>query len=379
MSNLKQMLDICKTIPKAKKFAEDLIDNKNIKDVWLDLSLLNATEGNYKESIRCLDQIKDYPPTKYHYIYCMGYYEMLLDHDLSKGFTSMNLGRNAGLWGNGFLNTDKPIVHDTSCLMGKTILINMEAGLGDQIVFLRFIKQLKDIYDCMIIVKCSECLKDVFIQTSFIDKVISDNEYLNIDFDYWIPSMFLPVLLSTSYDDLIGDKYLVADTKYVDKYKYISENKSGRNIGIRWLGQAGDDYITRVFPEQLLFDLFENTNDNVYSLQKDNSLSLPHSIIDMDKEMLSWHDTMGIIENLDLVITSCTSIAHASAAMGKETWVIIPKTPYYVWINKDGFSDKSDWYDSVTLFQQEKYGEWKDVFTKIKNKLQNILINRGIT
>jgi len=378
MSNLKQMLDICKTIPKAKEFAENLIKHQNIKDVWLDLSLLNATEGNYEESIDCLNQLEDYSPTRYHVIYCMGYYEML-NGNLLQGFTSMNQGRYVGLWGNKYLNTKKPFLHsDEQDIKNKTILINMEAGLGDQIVFIRFIKDLKERYNTTNIISCNKSLIPVFEKLDYIDMII-DSEQFNdsLPFDYWIPSMYLPVLLKTEFKDLNGEKYLTPNKEYTDKYKdTISQNNKKKSIGLRWLGQPGDDYITRVFPEQLMFNVFDDMKDkfNLFSLQKDfpNKKEIPNNIIDLDNEMDSWNSTMGIIENLDLVITSCTSIAHISAAMGKETWVIIPKSPYYVWISENGFTENTPWYNSVTLFQQEKYGEWQDVFDKIKKKLKEI-------
>jgi hypothetical protein len=68
------------------------------------------------------------------------------------------------------------------------------------------------------------------------------------------------------------------------------------------------------------------------------------------------------MDAMDLVITSCTSIAHAAAALGKPTWVIVPILPYYIWALP---GNKSPWYDSVTLFRQEVYKEWQQTFAKL--------------
>jgi hypothetical protein len=72
------------------------------------------------------------------------------------------------------------------------------------------------------------------------------------------------------------------------------------------------------------------------------------------------------MDQLDLVISSCTSIAHLSAAMGKETWVVVPAMPYYPWARP---GRKSDWYPSVTLFRQKCFGEWIPPFVEIKECL----------
>jgi ADP-heptose:LPS heptosyltransferase len=79
-----------------------------------------------------------------------------------------------------------------------------------------------------------------------------------------------------------------------------------------------------------------------------------------------WTDTAAEIAKCDLVISSCTSIAHCSAAMGVPTWVITPVMPYYLWALP---GDTSPWYDSVKLFRQEKYGEWNAPFAKLKVEL----------
>jgi hypothetical protein len=37
------------------------------------------------------------------------------------------------------------------------------------------------------------------------------------------------------------------------------------------------------------------------------------------KELIDFSDTAALVENLDLVISTCTSVPHLSAALGKET------------------------------------------------------------
>ena len=82
--------------------------------------------------------------------------------------------------------------------------------------------------------------------------------------------------------------------------------------------------------------------------------------------MKTWQDTADIINSLDLVITSCTSIAHLAGALGIETWVVVPVLPYYTWSVP---GDSSPRYESVKIFRQEKYGEWNTPFENLKNEL----------
>jgi hypothetical protein len=84
-------------------------------------------------------------------------------------------------------------------------------------------------------------------------------------------------------------------------------------------------------------------------------------------DLSTWLATRKQISKCELVITSCTSIAHLAAAMGIETWIIVPILPYYLWALP---GNTSPYYDSVTLFRQEKYGDWSAPFEKIKENLQ---------
>jgi len=82
--------------------------------------------------------------------------------------------------------------------------------------------------------------------------------------------------------------------------------------------------------------------------------------------MKTFEDTASIIAGLDLVITSCTSIAHLSAALGKETWVIVPIMPYYAWAER---KPTSVWYESVKLFRQQQYGDWSHPLSEVRSEL----------
>ena len=84
---------------------------------------------------------------------------------------------------------------------------------------------------------------------------------------------------------------------------------------------------------------------------------------------------------MDLVISSCTSVAHASAALGKPTWIVIPILGYYIWayqLGKDEISqgEYTSYYENTRVFRQEKYGKWEEPFENIKKGLVNIVNSR---
>jgi len=105
----------------------------------------------------------------------------------------------------------------------------------------------------------------------------------------------------------------------------------------------------------------------LYSLQRDDNLVDGLPFADLRDQIKTWEDTASVIAGLDLVITSCTSVAHLAAALGVETWVIVPVLPYYVWAVP---GDRSAWYRSVRLFRQATYGDWTAPLAAVSEALR---------
>jgi hypothetical protein len=307
-----------------------------------------------------------------------GWYEMM-NGNLLEGFILMNTGRNAGLWGNKHIGTDKPMWDGEDNLRGKSILFVCEAGLGDQILFVRFVKEIAA-RGGKIVVACEDYgLGSMFSRIPQVSAVVNYQNTLSVYHDYWIPSMAAPQVLKTEYEDLCYyfPGYLSAKDEYVKKFSSLIQSDKLK-VGIRWLSMPregvcntlGDAYLSRKFPAGLMFEATMQDHVQLYSLQRDEGVEdLPRmsGIVDLGPLLKSWEDTAGAIENLDLVISSCTSIAHLAAAMGKPTWIVVPLMAYYTWALP---GKKTPWYDSVRLFRQREYGKWNATFKELKEALR---------
>jgi len=88
---------------------------------------------------------------------------------------------------------------------------------------------------------------------------------------------------------------------------------------------------------------------------------------EIDAERGAFMDTAAIMMNLDLVITSDTSIAHLAGALGVPVWVALPLVPDWRWL-----LDRSDspWYPTMRLFRQKGIGDWEGVFGEIEEALR---------
>lgn len=329
------------------------MENKNIHPLDMALELnLNGLPDLGEDILR--NQSQD----DLRVLFNLGWHEMR-HGNLKKGFEHLNYGRYINVFGlppiSGIIWKDEP-------LNNKTLLFRCEGGFGDQIANFRFSKKFEEM-GARVVVSCATELKELFSRHGFI--CIDSEAVNNLHYDYWVPAMSAAYILGLEFEDLDGSPYITANnpTKLFSK-------KDTLKVGIRWSGNPQfEDEQHRRFPPDLMIDLHETPNTTFYSLQRDENCVDGLPFADMREQMKTWDDTVNIIAGLDLVITSCTSIAHLSGAIGIPTWIVTPIMPYYTWAVP---GEKSDWYNSVRLFRQKKYGEWTDVFDEIQKELTKL-------
>ncbi len=359
MAHLDQMLEIGGTIEGAEKIARDFCMNRG-PEYLLDLQLLLSIQGKHDEAQRINDIALEADPNDVRAIFNRGWMQ-LREGDFSKGIENMNAGRLVNVWGNGYINTDKPVWNGQK---GR-VLYSCEAGFGDEIIFIRFVKDIVA-RGASVVVVCSESLIPLFQRVQGVTEVVSKERLREVEHDYWLPSMAAPIPLGLEYKDLSGAPYITPHFGLVEKYRKILGNGSFK-VGIRWRGLPDferDQY--RKFPKELLFDVVDRPGVQAFSLQRDLDYRPPEHVVDLEEYMTSWEHTAAIIANLDLVITSCTAIAHLAAAMGTPTWVLVPVLHYFTWAPP---GERSPWYDSIRVIRQERFGSWVEPFNKIAKRL----------
>ena len=313
----------------------------------LDEQLEAGLCGDFVTGQRIADELEVEMPKCPAGAFNRGWYE-LRKGNLQKGHNLLDCGRHINVFGNRHVGSTRPIWNGET---GATVLLNLEGGLGDQINGVRFARNIAS-YGNKVIVCCLPELSELFIDCEGVSAIVQPEACLGVYHDFWLPSMSAIVPLKLEYKDLCGKPYI--------KRKIPSEGK----VGVRWLGNPEFEHQQhRVFPKELMFDAVRD-QDSI-SLQKDGEI--PEW---MEKPSLNnWEDTRKQISRCDLVITSCTSIAHLAGAMGTETFIVVPILSYYLWALP---VNTTPYYDSVTLFRQEKYSCWEAPFMKIKSKLNKI-------
>jgi ADP-heptose:LPS heptosyltransferase len=77
-----------------------------------------------------------------------------------------------------------------------------------------------------------------------------------------------------------------------------------------------------------------------------------------------------LIECLDIVVGTCTSVPHLACALGKPTYLLLSYAPDWRWLLN---RNDSPWYPSAKLFRQESPGAWDGVFANVKVELEKFL------
>ena len=256
----------------------------------------------------------------------------------------------------------------------KILLVHSEQGFGDSIQFVRFACILKQKYSCKVIVSTRPELVSLFKSLENIDEVISREDEENLpNFDYQVSVLSLTHILNmkSAKDIPLDEPYLKPLNSFEELD--IKKQKGIINIGINWSASiTGESYEGKVFDIKYLEPLFKHKKIQVYNLQvgpesKDIiDAGYQDDIIDLTSSLKSFEHTAYLINQLDLVISSDTSVAHLAGALNKEVWVPLQKMPDWRWLKK---GEKSIWYKSAKLFRQKTVRQWDSVFQSIFAKM----------
>ena len=333
----------------------------------LDLQVLLNAVGREAEAFGISDELMQLAPEDPRVQFNRGWH-LLARGELQNGMKLLEAGRSLQVYGNLPLPTYRKIW--TPQDLNHRVHLVLEGGLGDEIIHFRFGRDLATRYGAKVTVVCQPALAGIFATQSWVAAIIQREAALGVYHDSWLPGMSAAFHLGYEYSDLSGDKYLDAPEPFIKKWASVLRSDSKLRVGIRWAGNPQFEHQQlRLFPADILLGLAQTPGVQLYSFQRDHHLlELPPNIINLGPHLQTWEDTAAALRHMDLVVSSCTSVAHCAAALGKSTWVIIPALPYYVWA-QPGVTSK--WYKSVRLFRQTAFNRWDDIEDKLKFELAN--------
>lgn len=249
-------------------------------------------------------------------------------------------------------------------LKGKTIVLFCEQGMGDTLQFVRYAPLIAAM-GAKVYLYCQVPLKRLLTHMQGVNRVFAQGELLpHVDFNFPMPD------LAVYFDTRL--------TTIPNHHPYITPPKAKRlidqsfRIGLAWAGnsQHQNDFNRSIQLSQLL-PLLEIPTCRFYNFQvgpetaQIEALGLQHLITE-PSPLTDFSDTAHALQQVDLLITVDTSIAHLAGAIYMPVWVLLPKAPDWRWLLD---RDDTPWYPSMRLFRQQTDANWSAVIARIKTAL----------
>ncbi|MDP3761247.1 MAG: tetratricopeptide repeat protein [Ramlibacter sp.] len=271
----------------------------------------------------------------------------------------------------------------SASLAGRRILVHAEQGLGDAIQFVRYVPLLLE-RGADVLVQVPQVL--VRLMRGLVTPSPAGGKFTVIGSDDDVPLhdlrcslLSLPAAFGTAADSIPADvPYLAADAALRESWRarLLAQEEPGRprrlRAGLVWSGNPRhhNDH-NRSIPLAQLAKALPTSIDWI-ALQPSaseadrRSMTQVPGLRDLGAALGDFADTAALIENLDLVVTVDTSVAHLAGALGRPVWVLLPHNPDWRWLLG---RDDSPWYPTCRLFRQDAPGRWDDAIGRLRQAL----------
>jgi hypothetical protein len=257
------------------------------------------------------------------------------------------------------------------------LLLHAEQGLGDTLQFCRYAPLAAA--RARVVLEVQAPLARLLSSLPGVSQVIARGEALPA-FDAQAPLLSLPRAFGTTIETVPARvPYLAADPDQAAAWGRRLAALPGLKVGLCWAGEprAG-------FPELAAIDarrsislaalapLAKVAGVSFVSLQKGAPAAQaadpppPMALFDYTAELADFADTAALVENLDLVISVDTSVAHLAGAMARPVWLLNRFDTCWRWL-----LDRQDspWYPTLRLFRQTTPGDWTSVIADLRQAL----------
>lgn len=257
-------------------------------------------------------------------------------------------------------------------LRGRTVLVHSEQGIGDVVMFARYLPMLKRLGARVLFLPRID-MDRVARRFPGVDAVLGDGDRLP-PFDYTTYLMALPRVFGTTLETIPAEvPYLGADEARSHTWRERLAGEGGPKVGLVWGGRPTQSRNhLRSIPLAAMLPVLRVPGLRFYSLQKGPAeAELERLPADVRVVALGGHfddveDLVAAMGEMDLVISVCTGPAHIAGAMGKPVWTMISEPPDLRWLT---VREDSPWYPTMRLFRQSTPGRWGNVIERVADEL----------
>ncbi len=254
-------------------------------------------------------------------------------------------------------------------LAGKKILVYAEQGLGDTLQFCRYLPLLAD-RGANVYFDCPRSLAGLLGSLRTKPTLLIEPGSAAPTADFYIPLLSVPAILKTNLDSIpTAGGYLRAAPETRSAWGQRLE-PLGRKLRVGFVSQGNPKYKNdrnRSIPAELFAPLSQVQDVALINLQFGRPVPSSLNALDLSSEIGDFASTAGLLEEMDLVITVDTSMAHLAGAVGKEAWVLLAKAADWRWMRD---REDSPWYSDARLFRQTESHDWASVLQTVAETLR---------
>jgi len=272
-------------------------------------------------------------------------------------------------------NFPQPLWLGEEDIVGKTILLHAEQGLGDTIQFCRYAKLVKAL-GAKVLLEAPKALLGLLSGLEGVDELIEQGKTLPA-FDYHSPLLSLPLAFKTDLTKIPSPKpYLAASPEMCDKWAQCLGAKSKPRVGLAWSGNRANrnDRRRSIALETIMASLPMDGFDYI-SLQWEvrsedeaarAALTGSGRLRHFGDELADFRNMAALAAAMDVVVCVDTGVAHMCGALGLRTFVLLSYIPDWRWLLD---RDDSPWYESLKLYRQGEDRMWGAPLARIAQDL----------
>lgn len=254
-------------------------------------------------------------------------------------------------------------------LGGGTVLLHAEQGFGDAIQFVRYVRQVKALGAGKIYLEVQPALTRLMRCIPDVAEVLPRGAILP-EFDVHSSLMSLPHRLHTTLETIPDEiPYLRAPAPMAAAWQDRMRSDRKLRVGLVWCSNVANKAIhaRKSILLRQLEQLGECAGVSFYSLQKGEGCSeiaaSGFQLVDWSDDLKDFCDTAAFIENLDLVISVDTAVAHLAGAIGKPVWLLLCHSADWRWLQN---RNDSPWYPTMRIFRQDRGGDWTAPLARVR-------------
>jgi tetratricopeptide (TPR) repeat protein len=332
---------------------------------WVNRGLALAALGRYQEALSSYAQARALDPN-YADVHFNASLSLLSLGDYRRGFAEYEWR-----WTRTGMVTRKeirqPLWLGETSLAGKTILLHAEQGLGDTVLFTRFVPRVAGAAN--VVLEVQPELRTLLDGIENVSIILSRGEPLPRH-DVQCPLASLPLALKTEAATIPAVvPYLRASDDRMARWRLRLEAMPRPRVALAWSGSvANTNDQRRSLSLAQIEPILSVPGVRFVSLQRDlregdaERLAKDPRIVHVGGELSDFADTAAVLMFVDLVICVDTSVAHVAGALARPTFVLLQFQPDWRWMLD---RDNSPWYPTLRLFRQPAPGDWASAIARL--------------